>query len=184
MSIRARYEKELKGITDNLVLMCRYIEVAIEKCVKALTERDFDLAKEVFEADKLVDKMERDIEQSCLNLFEALGFRSEHPSGIDVEPHCAAGKFGKPFLHVYHCKMNRMRLVKSMSKFQNAHIRLLSDRSVQHGEAARGNKDTEKKTAKKIRFTRREHCVEFLNQFDPQLRGLPFHLRLFVNLIM
>ena len=69
MSIRARYEKELKGIIDNLVLMCRHIEVAIENCVKALVERDFDLAREVFEMDKVIDKMERDIEQSCLKIL-------------------------------------------------------------------------------------------------------------------
>jgi len=78
MSIRVRYEKELKGITDNLVLMCRHIEVAIEKCVKALVERDFDLAKEVFAADKIIDKMERDIEQSCLKIL-----MMEHPVASD-----------------------------------------------------------------------------------------------------
>ena len=69
MSIRARYEKDLKSVTDNLVLMCRYIETAIEKCVKAMVERDFELAREVCEEDELVDKLERDIEQSCLKLF-------------------------------------------------------------------------------------------------------------------
>jgi phosphate transport system protein len=69
MSIRTRYEKELNGITDNLVLMCRHIEVAIEKCVKALIERNYDIAKEVFEVDKIIDKMERDIEHSCLKIL-------------------------------------------------------------------------------------------------------------------
>ena len=69
MSIRARYEKELKAVFNSLVLMCRHIEVAIDKCVKALMERDFDLAKEVFDEDKLIDNMERDIEQSCLKIL-------------------------------------------------------------------------------------------------------------------
>jgi len=69
MSIRVRYEKELNAIFDKLVLMCRHIENAIEKCVRALTERDFSLAEEVFEADKIVDHMERDIEQSCLKIL-------------------------------------------------------------------------------------------------------------------
>jgi phosphate transport system protein len=58
--------------------MCRHIEVAIEKCVMALTERDFDLAKEVFEADKVIDKMERDIEQACLKII-----MMEHPVASD-----------------------------------------------------------------------------------------------------
>jgi len=78
MSIRARYERELKGIIDNLVLMCRHIEAAIEKCVSALTERDIDLAKEVFETDKIIDRMERDIEQSCLKIL-----MMEHPVASD-----------------------------------------------------------------------------------------------------
>ena len=78
MSVRLRYEKELKGIVDNLVLMCRHIEVAIEKCVKALVERDYDLAKEVFAEDKVIDKMERDIEQSCLKIL-----MMEHPVASD-----------------------------------------------------------------------------------------------------
>jgi len=78
MSVRVRYEKELKGITDKLVLMCRHIEVAIEKCVSALVERDYDLAKEVFAADTVIDKMERDIEQSCLKIL-----MMEHPVASD-----------------------------------------------------------------------------------------------------
>jgi phosphate transport system protein len=69
MSIRARYEKELQGVFDSLVLMCRHIETAIEKCVKALTNRDFELAKEVYEEDTLIDNMERDIEQACLKIL-------------------------------------------------------------------------------------------------------------------
>jgi len=78
MSVRVRYEKELKGITDNLVLMCRHIEVAIENCVKALKSRDAGLAREVFESDKVIDKMERDIEQSCLKIL-----MMEHPVASD-----------------------------------------------------------------------------------------------------
>jgi len=69
MSIRTRYEKELQEIFDRLVLMCRHIEVAIEKSVRSLTERDRDLAKEVFEIEELIDRMERDIEQACLKIL-------------------------------------------------------------------------------------------------------------------
>ena len=78
MFIRVRYEQELKGIFDDLVLMCRHIEVAIEKCIKALVERDFELAKEVFAEDKLIDRMERDIEQACLKILVM-----EHPVASD-----------------------------------------------------------------------------------------------------
>jgi len=69
MSIRTRYEKELKNITDNLVLMCRHIEVAIEKSFRALTGRDHQLALEVIEEDLIINRMERDIEQACLRIM-------------------------------------------------------------------------------------------------------------------
>ena len=87
MSIRVNYEKELKGVFDNLVLMCRYIESAIEKCVKALTDRDFELAQEVCEDDKLIVKMEREIEQSCLKVLVM-----EHPVARDFREVSAALK--------------------------------------------------------------------------------------------
>ena len=87
MSIRARYEKELGGVIDNLVLMCRHIETAIEKCIRALVERNLDLAHEVCAEDKLINKMERDIEQSCLKILVM-----EHPVASDFREVSAALK--------------------------------------------------------------------------------------------
>ena len=78
MSARVNYEAELKSVIDSLVVMCRHIEIAIEKCVKALVERDYGIAKEVFEEDKLIDRMERDIEQACLKILVM-----EHPVASD-----------------------------------------------------------------------------------------------------
>ena len=78
MSIRARYEKELREVFDKLVLMCRNIETAIEKCVKALVDRDFALTKEIFEVDNKIDDLEREIEQSCLRIL-----LMEHPVASD-----------------------------------------------------------------------------------------------------
>jgi phosphate transport system protein len=87
MSIRTRYEKELKGVFDNLVLMCRHNETAIEKCVKALVERDFALAAEVYEDEKQIDRMERIIEQACLKIL-----MMEHPVATDFREVSAALK--------------------------------------------------------------------------------------------
>ncbi|MCL2223442.1 MAG: phosphate signaling complex protein PhoU [Defluviitaleaceae bacterium] len=69
MPRRANYEKELQDIFDKLVIMCRTIESAIEKCVTALVERKFELAADVYEEDKVIDRLEREIEQACLRLF-------------------------------------------------------------------------------------------------------------------
>ena len=87
MSVRANYEKELKGIFESLVLMCRHIESAIEKCVKAVTERDHGLAQEVRTEEKLINKLERDIEHSCLRIL-----LMEHPVASDFREVSAALK--------------------------------------------------------------------------------------------
>jgi phosphate transport system protein len=67
--------------------MCRHIETAIEKCVKALVDRDFELAGEVCGDHKQIDKMERDIEQSCLRIL-----LMEHPVASDFHEVSAALK--------------------------------------------------------------------------------------------
>ena len=87
MSVRARYEKELKDVFDNLVLMCRHIEAAIEKCVKALVDRDYDLAREVYNDDRVINQLEREIEQSCLKIL-----LMEHPVANDFHEVTAALK--------------------------------------------------------------------------------------------
>ena len=69
MPVRVRYEKELNNVLDNLVVMCRHIEISIEKCIKALMEQDFELAREVHEVEKLMDVMEREIEHECLRIL-------------------------------------------------------------------------------------------------------------------
>ena len=69
MSIRTRYDRALKHVTDNFVLMCRHIETSIEKCVKALTESDLALAQEIYDDEKIADTLENEIEQSCLKIL-------------------------------------------------------------------------------------------------------------------
>jgi len=69
MPRRANYEKELQSIFDKLVLMGRGIESIIEKCVAALAERNLELAGQVYEEDKEIDRLEREIEQACLRLI-------------------------------------------------------------------------------------------------------------------
>jgi phosphate transport system protein len=87
MGIRVNYEKDLKGIFDNLVHMCRHIEIALEKCISALVNRDFEIAKEVCEEEQVIDKLEREIEQSCLKIL-----LMEHPVARDFREVSAALK--------------------------------------------------------------------------------------------
>ena len=87
MSVRTSYEKELKNVFDSLILMCRHIESAIEKCVRALVDRQFYLAQEILDEDKLIDELERDIEQACLRVL-----MMEHPVAGDFREVTAALK--------------------------------------------------------------------------------------------
>ncbi len=87
MSIRVRYEKELEEIFNKLILMCRYIESAIEKCVLALENGNKDLADEVFKEHNIIDELERTIEQSCLRIL-----LMEHPVAGDFREVSAALK--------------------------------------------------------------------------------------------
>jgi phosphate transport system protein len=87
MPIRARYENDLKDVFDKLVLMCRHIETAIEKIVKALTSQDFEIAEDVYAEEKIIDVMEREIEQACFRIL-----LMEHPVANDFHEVTAALK--------------------------------------------------------------------------------------------
>ena len=87
MSIRNKYESELKIVFDELVDMCHKTELAIERSIVALTEKNAALAKTVMAEDKYIDGIERDIEQSCLKIL-----LMEHPVAGDFRDVSAALK--------------------------------------------------------------------------------------------
>ena len=69
MSVRTHYDNELKAIHDSLAMMCRHIEEVIEKSVKTLANRELLLVKEVMEEERLIDKIEQEIERKCLKIL-------------------------------------------------------------------------------------------------------------------
>ena len=87
MSIRNKYESELRLVFNKLIAMCRATELAIEKSVTALKQRDSSLAHEVMDEDKYIDNMEREIEQDCLKIL-----LMEHPVASDFRDISAAIK--------------------------------------------------------------------------------------------
>lgn len=78
MSIRIKFEQELRQVHNKLIHMLRAAEIAIEKSITALVKQDKDLAKEVVEDDKYLDNLEREIEQDCLKILLL-----EHPVARD-----------------------------------------------------------------------------------------------------
>ena len=87
MSIRSKYESELKIVFDKLTEMCRAVVEAIERSVTALKSRDEELAKQVIASDKRIDYKEREIEQDCLKIL-----LMEHPVAGDFRDVSAALK--------------------------------------------------------------------------------------------
>ena len=87
MGIRNKYETELSLVFDKLINMCRAAEIAIEKSITALKQRDADLSREVMAEDKNIDNMEREIEQDCLRIL-----LMEHPVASDFRDISAALK--------------------------------------------------------------------------------------------
>ncbi|MBN1623249.1 MAG: phosphate signaling complex protein PhoU [Clostridia bacterium] len=66
---RFSFDKALKELDFNLIKMGTYVEESIEKTIKALTERDVELAKTIMADDDIIDDMEQNIEKMCVTLI-------------------------------------------------------------------------------------------------------------------
>ena len=64
-----QYERELQEVKDNLIYMGVLTEKAIEKGIRALLQRDSDLARAVIAEDDEIDRLDVDIEDKCIRLL-------------------------------------------------------------------------------------------------------------------
>jgi len=64
-----RFDQELATLKDGLVLMGARAEAIIHKAMEAVQRRDEHLAEEAIADDRAVDRLEIDVEESCVNLF-------------------------------------------------------------------------------------------------------------------
>jgi len=67
--IDQEYEQELRHLREQFLLMGSHVEGIIGSSIRALIERDSDLANRVIAADRTVDVMEMDIDGMCLNVL-------------------------------------------------------------------------------------------------------------------
>lgn len=67
--MRANYDRNLNTLHDQLVDMGNLVIASIENSVKALANKDEELAKEVINGDKYIDSLETKIEHQCFNLI-------------------------------------------------------------------------------------------------------------------
>ena len=63
------FDNELTDLKDNLVKMAKLVEEAICMSIKSLVEQDLELAAKVIKNDDIIDKMELDIEEQCLQMI-------------------------------------------------------------------------------------------------------------------
>lgn len=65
----SHYERELQDIKEKLIYLGALTEKAIEAAVKALTDRDDDLARKVIKADAEIDRLDADLEEKCISVL-------------------------------------------------------------------------------------------------------------------
>lgn len=66
---KAYFNNELTDLKESLLKMSNLVEEAINMAIKSLVEQNLDLAAKVIENDDVIDKMELDIEEQCLQMI-------------------------------------------------------------------------------------------------------------------
>lgn len=61
--------KEIETLKKNILALSAVVEESVHKAVKAIDERDGDLARDVIDNDSHIDDTEVDIEEECLKLL-------------------------------------------------------------------------------------------------------------------
>ena len=73
------YERELQEVKEGLIYLGGLTEKAIASGVKALLERDSELARQVIRNDEQIDKMDVEIEDKCIRLLAL-----RQPAALDL----------------------------------------------------------------------------------------------------
>lgn len=77
--MRSNFDRELDLLNNELIKMASLVEDRIKSAVKALINRDINLAKSIIQGDIEIDNLERDIESKCLKLI-----LQQHPVAGDL----------------------------------------------------------------------------------------------------
>jgi phosphate transport system protein len=62
-------DQQLDLLRDKLLLLGGTTEAALQRAMRALTERDSELAREVLEGDKVIDQMELEIDRFSVEIL-------------------------------------------------------------------------------------------------------------------
>ena len=64
-----RFENELAGLKEKLLLMASHAESSVRQVVEALVKRDYDLADRVRAADEVIDRFEIEVDEQAIKLL-------------------------------------------------------------------------------------------------------------------
>src|SRR6266850_6947677 len=62
-------DDELNSLRDRVLLLGGEAETALERAMKALTERDSDLARQVLDQDDKIDQLEVEVDRQCIDII-------------------------------------------------------------------------------------------------------------------
>ena len=65
MEIRTDFNRRLREIQDDILIMGSMVEAAIITSIKALKERDIDIAKQLISDDALINRKRFEIEENA-----------------------------------------------------------------------------------------------------------------------
>lgn len=67
--MQRHFDQDLDHLKEMLLKMASHAEEAVTNAIKALTERDDNLARQVKENDSILDKFEKDIDEAAISLL-------------------------------------------------------------------------------------------------------------------
>lgn len=69
MEYHRHLDDELDSLRDRVLLLGGEAETALERAMKALMERDTDLAREVLDQDDKIDQLEVEVDRQCIDII-------------------------------------------------------------------------------------------------------------------
>lgn len=69
MAVRQRYMAELEEMNRNVIQMSTLLEESIRKVIRALKDKDSQVAEKIIKDDDAIDDMERKIEAECITII-------------------------------------------------------------------------------------------------------------------
>jgi phosphate transport system protein len=69
MLVRATFDRELRKLQDDVLILGSMAEKAIERSVEALKKRDLELARQVIADDENINRKRFEIEERCIDLI-------------------------------------------------------------------------------------------------------------------